>query len=383
MSKSLALLLTAIPAAQAAWSWNKGTNMCAGIIAPCTGATECSTVAVGPCEGAATAPTAYLQSHVVGLAFADDTKYLDSATGKTSSDATTYKIVAPAKDTKGFRDYNKDVVVGDSKMAYIMGGTYLGGATTGGYAGMTSILNTGTKDITTNKATVFVAKTPTAVAKDRSAGTGASISPMGAPDGPLEVCISDIDATTKACGAARVFKPDEYKFSIFGAIFGTDFDTEVVAGKNEFPATMNAMGVRMKMKATGFKVTDLKINGKTWEKGSVATDVTSMTIMHADGGVSVKFPTKYNIGTTADLKNLKTATIKIRVSNVDATAQTFDMDYLFRKDDIKFGQFFIYDPDVTYLPKSAPAPSTAGASTSATIAATAAAAVAAVAALIM
>lgn len=383
MSKSLALLLTAIPATQAAWNWNKGTNMCAGIIAPCTGATECSTVAVGPCEGAATAPTAYLQSHVVGLAFADDTKYLDSATGKTSSDATTYKIVAPAKDTKGFRDYNKDVVVGDSKMAYIMGGTYLGGATTGGYAGMTSILNTGTKDITTNKATVFVAKTPTAVAKDRSAGTGASISPMGAPDGPLEVCISDIDATTKACGAARVFKPDEYKFSIFGAIFGTDFDTEVVAGKNEFPATMNAMGVRMKMKATGFKVTDLKINGKTWEKGSVATDVTSMTIMHADGGVSVKFPTKYNIGTTADLANLKTATIKIRVSNVDATAQTFDMDYLFRKDDIKFGQFFIYDPDVTYLPKSAPAPSTAGASTSATIAATAAAAVAAVAALIM
>jgi len=383
MSKSLALLLTAIPATQAAWNWNKGTNMCAGIIAPCTGATECSTVAVGPCEGAATAPTAYLQSHVVGLAFADDTKYLDSATGKTSSDATTYKIVAPAKDTKGFRDYNKDVVVGDSKMAYIMGGTYLGGATTGGYAGMTSILNTGTKDITTNKATVFVAKTPTAVAKDRSAGTGASISPMGAPDGPLEVCISDIDATTKACGAARVFKPDEYKFSIFGAIFGTDFDTEVVAGKNEFPATMNAMGVRMNMKATGFKVTDLKINGKTWEKGSVATDVTSMTIMHADGGVSVKFPTKYNIGTTADLANLKTATIKIRVSNVDATAQTFDMDYLFRKDDIKFGQFFIYDPDVTYLPKSAPAPSTAGASTSATIAATAAAAVAAVAALIM
>ena len=264
-----------------------------------------------------------------------------------------------------------------------MGGTYLGGATTGGYAGMTSILNTGTKDITTNKATVFVAKTPTAVAKDRSAGTGASISPMGAPDGPLEVCISDIDATTKACGAARVFKPDEYKFSIFGAIFGTDFDTTVVKGTNGFPANMNAMGVRMKMKATGFKVTDLKINGKTWEKGSVATDVTSMTIMHADGGVSVKFPTKYNIGTTADLANLKTATIKIRVSNVDATAQTFDMDYLFRKDDIKFGQFFIYDPDVTYLPKSAPAPSTAGASTSATIAATAAAAVAAVAALIM
>jgi len=381
MSKSLALLLTAIPATQAAWNWNKGTNMCAGIIAPCTGATECSTVAVGPCEGAATAPTAYLQSNVVGLAFVDDTKYLDSATGKTSADATTFKVVAPGGN--GFRDYKSDVAVGDSKMAYIMGGTYLGGATTGGYAGMTSILNTGTKDITTNKATVFVAKTPTAVAKDRSAGTGASISPMGAPDGPLEVCISDIDATTKACGAARVFKPDEYKFSIFGAIFGTDFDTTVVAGKNEFPATMNAMGVRMKMKATGFKVTDLKINGKTWEKGSVATDVTSMTIMHADGGLSVKFPTKYNIGTTADLKNLKTATIKIRVSNVDATAQTFDMDYLFRKDDIKFGQFFIYDPDVTDLPKSSPAPSTAGASTSATIAATAAAAVAAVAALIM
>ena len=206
---------------------------------------------------------------------------------------------------------------------------------------------------------------------------------MGAPDGPYEVCISDIDATTKACGAARVFKPDEYKFSIFGAIFGTDFDTEVVAGKNEFPATMNAMGVRMNMKATGFKVTDLKINGKTWEKGSVATDVTSMTIMHADGGVSVKFPTKYNIGTTADLANLKTATIKIRVSNVDATAQTFDMDYLFDTDDIKFGQYFIYDPAVTDLPAAAaPAPSS-GASSSVTLAAATISAVAAVAALLM
>ena len=117
MSKSLALLLTAIPATQAAWNWNKGTNMCAGIIAPCTGATECSTVAVGPCEGAATAPTAYLQSHVVGLAFADDTKYLDSATGKTSTDATTYKVVAPGG--KGYRDFKSDVAVGDSKMAYI------------------------------------------------------------------------------------------------------------------------------------------------------------------------------------------------------------------------------------------------------------------------
>lgn len=384
MSKSLALLLTAIPATQAAWNWNKGTNVCAGIINPCADATECSTVAVGPCEGAAvTAPTAYLQSNVVGLAFVDDTKYLDATTGKTSTDTNTYKVIDPAG--KGFRDFKSDVAVGDSKMAYIMGGTYLGGATNGGYAGMTSILNTGTKDITTNTATVFLAKTVDAAQVDRSAGTGPSVSKMGAPDGPYTVCISEIDATTKACGAARTFKPDEYKFSIFGAIFGADFDTTVVKGTNGFPANMNAMGVRMKLKATGFKVTDLKINGKTWEKGSIATDVTSMTIMHADGGLSVTFPTKYNIGTTADLKNIKTADIKIRVSNVDATAQTFDMDYLFRKDDIKFGQFFIYDPAVTDLPKLAPAPAPPGASASSsvTLAAATISAVAAVAALLM
>ena len=91
--------------------------MCAGIIVPCTDAASCSTVAVGPCEGAATEPKAYLQSNVVGLAFVDDTKYLDSATGKTSADATTFKVVEKAG--KGFRDYNKDVVVGDSKMAYL------------------------------------------------------------------------------------------------------------------------------------------------------------------------------------------------------------------------------------------------------------------------
>jgi hypothetical protein len=88
---------------------------------------------------------------------------------------------------------------------------------------------------------------------------------------------------------------------------------------------------------------------------------------------------------SSGLKNLKTADIKIRVSNVDATAQTFDMDYLFRKDDIKFGQFFIYDPAVTDLPKLAPAPAPSGASASSsvTLAAATISAVAAVAALLM
>jgi hypothetical protein len=84
------------------------------------------------------------------------------------------------------------------------------------------------------------------------------------------------------------------------------------------------------------------------------------------------------------LKNIKTAAIKIRVSNVDATAGTIDMDYLFRKDDIKFGQYFIYDPAVTDLPKAAPAPApSSGANSSVTLAAATISAVAAIAALLM
>ena len=104
MSKSsLAVLLATIPAAQAAWSWNKGTNVCGGVIADCKNAAECSAVGVGDCSKSVT-PTRGLQFNVVGMAFVKLATYLDVTTGKTAADAGSgatakYKVVSTTKDT--------------------------------------------------------------------------------------------------------------------------------------------------------------------------------------------------------------------------------------------------------------------------------------------
>merc|ERR1712028_199473 len=100
------------------------------------------------------------------------------------------------------------------------------------------------KDLSTNTVEVFAAGTggkQVDRSKDTTSEAGKwSDSNKGAPDGPYGVCISDIGTDLK-CGAARTFKPDEYKFSIYGAVMGSKYDTEVVAGTGktgEFPAGM-------------------------------------------------------------------------------------------------------------------------------------------------
>ncbi len=388
MSKALAVLALTLPAANAAYTWTKGTKICAGIKVPCTDKATCSATAVGPCPDGKK-PTAYLESQFEGLAFVNSKKYLDAKTGKVSSDAKTYKIIEATGP--GFRDYKGEIKPADGgKFAFTMAGNVFGDTNTaGGYAGLVSYLNTGTTTLETNTVEVFGASTGD-VATDRSAGSDWSDSDKGAPQGPYKACISEIGAD-KTCGAKRSFKADEYKFSIFGSVSGTDYDTTVVAGKGDFPADMDKMGVRMQLKATGFAVKDLKVNGKSWDKSMVNDDVKSMFIMHESGGLNLEFPKKYNTGPTAGavkdkaLANTGTHDMAIRISEVDTTAQTIKIDYLFDTSKIKKDTWFIYDPDVTEVAKGSAdpnAPATAAANTY-TIAAATFSAVAAVVGLLM
>jgi hypothetical protein len=361
MSKSLAVLALTLPAANAAYSWAKGTKICAGIVLGCTDVETCSKTAIGPCEGDAD-PTAYLESKFAGMAFVNSGKYLDPSTGLTAG-ATTYKVIEPTGP--GFRDFKGEISDGTDKQkfAFTMVGNVMGDTNTaGGYAGIVSYLNTGTEAIETNSAMVFGASTDNKDQVDRStAKIPYSSSKYGAPSGPHEVCISDI-AADKSCGAKRSIKPDDYKFSIFGSMSGSDYDAGVVAGKNGFPAGMDKMGVRMTLKATGFEVKGLMVNGKSWDKSMVNEDVNSLFIMHATGGLNIKFPKKYNTGTmvgaVADkpLPNVATHNMQIRISTVDTTAQTIAVDYLFDTSTLKAGTWFIYDPDVTEAAKGSKNP---------------------------
>jgi len=406
MSKALAVLALTLPAANAAYSWTKGTNMCAGIIEPCSDKATCSATAVGPCRDDAKKPTAYLESNFEGMAFVNSKKYLDAKTGKVE-DPTTYHSVEMTGP--GFRDFKEKEADG-GKFGFVMAGNVFGDTETGGgYAGIVSYLNTGTKTLETNTVEVFGAGTGD-TPKDRSGGTDWSDSSKGAPQGPYEVCISEIGADG-TCGAKRSFKPDAYKFSIFGSVSGSKYDAEVVAGKGDFPVGMDKLGVRMKLKATGFAAKELKVNGKSWEASMVNDDVTSMFIMHESGGINIEFPKKYNTGSIEGaavgqaLKNTGTHDMAIRISTVDTEEQTIMIDYLFDTSKLKAGTWFIYDPDITSVTKgsadpnapgsanapgsnapgsaNAPAPATAAAANTYTIAAATFSAVAAVVGLLM
>ena len=115
MSKSLAVLALTLPAANAAYHWTKGNKICGGLIVPCVDAFSCSATAIGPCESDAD-PTAYLESAFVGMGYVDSTKFLDAATGKTTTDATTYKVVTPTGP--GFRDFKAEFKMDGDKQKF-------------------------------------------------------------------------------------------------------------------------------------------------------------------------------------------------------------------------------------------------------------------------
>ena len=134
------------------------------------------------------------------------------------------------------------------------------------------------------------------------------------------------------------------------------------AGVGDFPTGMDKMGVRMQLKATGFAVKGLKVNGKSWEASMVNDDVTSMFIMHESGGLNIEFPKKYNTGSTEGavideaLTNTATHDMAIHISTADPAAQTIMIDYLFDISKLTKDTWFIYDPDVSQVAKGSADP---------------------------
>jgi len=313
------------------WGWAKSGQTCAGVYTDCDSGASCTTTAVGPCSG--DAPTEYLQSEFVGMAFVKSADYL--------TNTASFKKIDPSGP--GYRDLAKEKTIGTAKYAYTMSGNYFGSDAAGGYIGIASYLNTGASAIETSTNDVFISTTNAGTRKERDD------SKIGAPDGPFTVCITD----QPNCGGKRSFKSGEYKFSVFGKTNGDDYNTTVVAGKNEFPVGMDHIGVRMKLKAVGFKVEELKVNGEAYAEAS-AKDVTKMTISHGAGELALEFPLKYNYGSTAGatvgstLPVTGTKNVKIRVHGADKSAGTVLIDYLFENGDLSDkDKYFMYDPSIT------------------------------------
>eukprot|EP00283_Hemiselmis_rufescens_P011373 CAMPEP_0173434526 /NCGR_PEP_ID=MMETSP1357-20121228/13094_1 /TAXON_ID=77926 /ORGANISM="Hemiselmis rufescens, Strain PCC563" /LENGTH=365 /DNA_ID=CAMNT_0014399403 /DNA_START=65 /DNA_END=1159 /DNA_ORIENTATION=- len=331
------------------WTWVKSSvgnaSLCAGARKTCDSAATCTAVAIGPCGG--DAPEAYLQTSFVGMGYVDAANYLDC-----SSSSAACTVAAHAKQIDptgaGYRDAAVVDVSGGGRYAYGMAGNVFGDmATAGGYLGIAHYLNIGDSDISTNTNDVYVATANTTARADRSGGGGSA---WGAPVGPYRVCISDVQSDG-SCGAARTFKPNEYKFSVFGHISGANYSTTVAAGQNGFPAGMSHLGVRVKVEAVGFKPSDLNVNGRAYDTTKVTDDVTAFSIRHARGGLNFSFPTKYNLGSAEGARTdgtllpvSETKTVKIRIHSVDATSML--VDYLFESSSLAAGKYLMYDPTV-------------------------------------
>ena len=145
-------------------------------------------------------------------------------------------------------------------------------------------------------------------------------------------------------------KPGEYKFSIFG-----HFMKAIDFGDHDH------LGFRMQVSPVGFKVDDLQINGRAYDDAKKNEDVTTLSISNTAGGLSISFPKDYNIGSTANtdptgetmmpLEGGKTIKIKV---HLDGAGGVY-IDYLFEKDMLGIGKYFIYDPTVTGVDAPAPA----------------------------
>jgi len=205
----------------------------------------------------------------------------------------------------------------------------------------------------TNSVDIYYADANGQARVDRSDDDGSSI---GAPKVAEGVCIST--ANGAACGPDREFPPNAYKFSLFGGTFGPEFkDHPEVAKKNP-----THLGIRMKLKAVGFKVDDLLVDGAAIEMTPTSTeyrDVKKITIKPADAaGIEIDFPKKYNVGGTANAGDKK-APEKTKDVIIHATSdaaslakQEIFIDYLFDFADLNDqGRYFIYDPDVKAIAK--------------------------------
>ena len=231
------------------------------------------------------------------------------------------------------------------------GNTYGDTNYNGGYFGTASYLNTGKTTIKTNSNILYGATSNNQPRKDRSHGQDInSVSNIGAPMGPMKVCITDVKAGI-CVGDDREFPPSAYKFTLFGSYLGQDAPIQSVQndGKEHF-------AFRSKLMVVGFDLSKLRVNGRAYNESKVNEDITTIDIGGGEtGGLHYEFPKKYNTGsltgsvldgvTMAPL--IETKDMHIKVHSVDLDEDEFYIDYIFEMDGIGHMGYFIYDPDVT------------------------------------
>ena len=104
----------------------------------------------------------------------------------------------------------------------------------------------------------------------------------------------------------------------------------------------------------GFKVEDLKVNGKAYNVKNRNDDVKTMELGHSSGTLQINFPQDYNVGSTveADPTGAKMMTltsgktVKIKVHSPDSEKQEVTIDYLFETASLANAKYFVYDPTV-------------------------------------
>ena len=219
----------------------------------------------GPCGGA-TEPNVYFKAHIEGMALIYDSEaYL--------TDSTKAIVIEPSPIANNkYISSEASAKAGDTEYAYLAAGAWYGEnpEESGGFLGMASyILKKGTVKTKTNN--VLVASRP------------------GDPEvESYDVCISDLDG--EECGEERTFNEGEYKFSVYGYTFGSNFQME---------PEVTHLGIRTKLSFVGAKA-ELRINSDFLTLDEIGSDdVRSIVVSDvAEGGRSVRmeFPAKYNVG---------------------------------------------------------------------------------------
>jgi hypothetical protein len=234
---------------------------------------------------------------------------------------------------------------------------YMGDNVMGGVVGISSYVNTGTGNCTTQ---VSGFQTPVrngcgsvvvgSVESGLSMGARGTLTQIC---NSLEgICIGETASGTPATGTCsdRVFGSFASKYSIFMLAQGTNFDWNTTSCGNGSTVPAH-VGIRQTyaIGPLGFSTTMTVSTAVTFNNGIAAsaignTDITQMSI----NDFNVVFPTQYNYGIKIDSTTFNTTgtgTVKIRYQALNS--ESFNLDYIFPTEHIPTADsYIVYDPTI-------------------------------------
>jgi hypothetical protein len=325
-------------------------NICAGIKEPCTGFDECTTTYVGYCTSTSLVSPS-IESHFKSLAAVNPDTFIGGY-NVSAVYGTGFSNIPPSNfANNGYRDFSGNLN-GDTGIAFTQTGAFFGDQHGGGYVGIASYFNAGNKTFSTNYNTFYVAGH--ADNTNNMSRVTRHDSTLGAPNGPYEVCVSDV--VNGSCGPARNYQPGQYKFSIFGYTDGDDWNNTYTGLVSQY----SKLGVVMSYRLIGANVTSLTFNDKQFTLDNLGNNnVENMALgINDDYQLEWHFPTTYNLGyvkadvipTEANPVKFPTPELGTKTVQVKAKRDTdgnLMLVYLF--DFASFSKrntYFAYDPDI-------------------------------------